>query len=90
MIDYDEFDEDESFDEYSDEFPEDEEAETLPCPHCRAEIYEDAEQCPHCGEYVTHSTSVWAGRPWWWIVLGLLGIVAVIFVLLLLGNWGGG
>ncbi len=83
MTDYDETDDE-------DEYSEDEEAQTLPCPHCRAEIYEDAEQCPYCGEYVTHSTSIWAGRPWWWIVLGLLGIVAVIFVLLLLGSWGGG
>ena len=68
-----------------DDWPDDDDGETLtfPCPNCRAEIYEDAEQCPHCGEYVEgRSTSaVWAGRPGWWILLGGLGIVATIIAL---------
>ena len=48
------------------------------CPKCGADIYEDAVRCPLCGEYVTHSTSVWSERPAWWRVLGLAGILAVI------------
>ena len=56
---------------------------TIPCPHCRADIYEDAEQCPHCGEYVERrsTSTVWSGRPVWWILLGGLGIIATIIAL---------
>jgi uncharacterized paraquat-inducible protein A len=31
----------------------DDEAETVPCPHCGAEVYENAEQCPRCGKYLS-------------------------------------
>ena len=74
---------DEAFDsdEYED-LPDDAPAETLSCPECGVEIYEEAEQCPACGWYVIHSTSEWSSRSWWWIALGLTGIIAVIFVLL--------
>jgi hypothetical protein len=66
----------------SDDLDEDDEAtSTLPCPECGADVYEDAVQCPACGNYITHPTSVWAGRPGWWILLGLLGAVAAIVVL---------
>jgi ribosomal protein S27AE len=57
-------------------------AETLPCPECGAAIHEDALQCPVCGAYVTFGTSPWASRPWWWLTLGLLGTVAVIWALM--------
>jgi len=76
MID-DEWDDDDSeFDDFGDESHE---AELLPCPACKTPIYEDAPQCPACGEYVVHDTSAWSGRSWWWILLGLVGIVAVIW-----------
>ncbi len=26
--------------------------DTLPCPYCGVEIYEDAEVCPYCGSYI--------------------------------------
>lgn len=74
-----------------DEFPEEDEpdddlSETVPCPQCGAEVYEDAVRCPACGAYITYPSSVWSGRPGWWILLGLLGILAVILVLL--RHWG--
>lgn len=28
-------------------------SETVPCPSCGAQIYEDADRCPKCGKYVT-------------------------------------
>ena len=73
-------------DEWDDEdWPDDDDGETLTisCPNCRADIYEDAEQCPHCGEYVerTATSAVWDGRPGWWILLGALGIIATIVAL---------
>jgi hypothetical protein len=54
----------------------------VPCPNCGAEIFDDSEQCPNCGHYITHSTSPWAGRSPAWILLAVLGIVAVIYMLL--------
>ena len=65
----------------------DELTETVPCSQCGAEIYEDAVRCPACGTYITHDTSVWSGRSGWWIVLGLLGILAVILALAGYSAW---
>ena len=74
-------------DEFDDEFDEsefddgDDSTETVPCSECGADVYEDAVQCPHCGSYIMAQTNVWAGRPGWWIALGLLGVLAVILAL---------
>ena len=59
----------------------DDETSTIRCPNCGTDVYEEAPQCPMCGEYVTFSTSVWDGKPVTWIVLGMAGIIAVILVL---------
>ena len=67
--------------EYPDEDDDGDEAVTLPCPCCGAEIDEEAVRCPHCGSYITHSSNLWSGRSLWWIVLGVLGILAVILSL---------
>ena len=75
----DDWDDDLTDDEWSND--DDDVNEVVPCPNCGAEIYEDAEQCPACGEYVVHGTSVWSGKPVWWVVLGLVGILALILVL---------
>jgi hypothetical protein len=70
-----------------DDWPDDDsdEAEVVACPNCGAEIYEDAEQCPACGEWVTHSTHPLAGRAWWFVGLGLIGVVVTIAALVLAG-----
>lgn len=62
------------------------EAATVVCSGCGADVYEDAPMCPHCGEFITESTSAWSGRPGWWSAAGFLGIIAVILALLLLAN----
>ena len=54
---------------------------TIDCTQCGAAVYEDAEQCPSCGEWIVPDHSPWCGRPTWWIVLGGLGVVATIAVL---------
>lgn len=65
--------------DYDDEY--DDETETVRCPNCGTDVYEDAEQCPVCGEYVTLSTSAWEGKPFPWVLIGLAGIIAVILTL---------
>ncbi|MDZ4819731.1 MAG: zinc ribbon domain-containing protein [Planctomycetota bacterium] len=69
--------------EYPDEdsFSDDETA-TRECPRCGVDIYEDAEQCPLCGHWITPDTSPWSGRSGWWIVLGAVGTLALILSLL--------
>ncbi len=54
---------------------------TAPCPHCGREIYEEAVRCPYCANYVIWRHSAWSARSWWWIALGLLGVVAAVLAL---------
>ena len=64
-----------------DEFDDDEDSETISCQNCGQSIYEDAIECPYCGEYVTPATSPWTGRPIWWLMLGGLGVIMTILML---------
>ncbi|MFZ5831238.1 MAG: zinc-ribbon domain-containing protein [Planctomycetota bacterium] len=81
-------------DQHTDDDPDDgpydgfehDQSTTDTCPHCGAEIYDDAVQCPACGNYITADagvTSAFAGRPWWWIVLGVLGVLTTIYLLMM-------
>ncbi|HEV3259217.1 MAG TPA: hypothetical protein VG013_20280 [Gemmataceae bacterium] len=65
-----------------DEFPEPdsdegEGVETVSCPHCRRPVYEEAEQCPHCGSYISAEDS--PRRPPWWLAVGVLLCLGVVF-----------
>lgn len=77
---YDDDDDDWEAPEPDDE--DDDSLETVACPSCGRQIYEEAEQCPYCHEYVTHSTSVLSGKPLWFLLLAILGVIAVIVEML--------
>lgn len=62
--------------------PDDDEADVIPCPNCGTEVYEEADMCPVCGEFIIAGRSPWQGRSPLFVVVGLLGIAAVILVLL--------
>lgn len=57
--------------------------ETIECPACGRDIYEGAEQCPRCGQYLSEEEGQQRGGTpiWIWvgIILALLGTVAWIF-----------
>lgn len=53
----------------------DEDEPTVPCPHCRKEIHEDAQRCPYCEQYVTEEDTPTRGKPWWLI----LGVAACLY-----------
>jgi len=53
----------------------------VPCPNCGQDVYEDADRCPYCGEYITASTS--ARRPTWLIIAAILALLGVLFWLAL-------
>ena len=74
---------DDDFDDPADDPWEEETTDNVTCPVCGADVYEDADQCPSCGEYILPDTCIWSGRPLWWIALGVLGIVALAAALFL-------
>lgn len=52
-----------------------EDDDLVPCPNCKARIYEDSERCPECGYYLSEE-DVPSSRPLW-IVLGTVAALAV-------------
>jgi hypothetical protein len=52
--------------------------DTIPCPHCGKPIYDDAERCPYCENYLSEEEHTQPSRkPWWIIVCALLCLYAV-------------
>jgi hypothetical protein len=53
--------------------------ETLPCPFCRRPVHEDADVCPHCGNFVGGTDAPpWRRVPvivWVGVVLALLCVL---------------
>ncbi|MFM8272752.1 MAG: zinc-ribbon domain-containing protein [Gemmata sp.] len=88
-------DEGEGYDEYDAEFdydpddPEtypaglyaDNERAVAPCPHCRAEIDEESEQCPKCGTFLSAEDAPRGGKSLVWLVLLALALLAVLMSL---------
>jgi hypothetical protein len=73
-------DEDDEWDEGPDD---DDEDDTIPCPYCKKEIYEGAEQCPHCGQYISEEDAPLM-KPAWIVVGGLICLAIVVYWV-----WGG-
>jgi hypothetical protein len=58
---------------------EDDEPASIRCPNCRKMMIEDAEQCPHCGEFI-EDEKLSPGRPVWvWVGLLLAILVAAMW-----------
>jgi hypothetical protein len=50
------------------------------CPSCGANVYEDCERCPSCGDYITPRSKLpsAAGSPWFLIaVLTMIGLMVL-------------
>ena len=66
-------------DDAESEWQEDEDDdETVPCPHCGKPVYEGAEQCPACGNYISEEDSPTPVKPLWIVVGGLICLAIVI------------
>lgn len=57
----------------------DEEEPTVPCPHCRQEVHEDAQRCPHCELYITDEDAPPVRKPWWLIA----GVIVCLYIVYL-------
>jgi len=68
-------DHDDDDDEWEDDTDDDGD-DTIPCPHCKKEIYDGAEQCPYCGQYISEEDSPREAKPLW-IVIGAILCLAV-------------
>lgn len=67
--------EDDEFDDFDDD-----ESETVPCPSCGKEVYEESERCPYCSEYIVHNRGInplWQ-RTAWMLIIGA-GLLAAIY-----------
>jgi hypothetical protein len=49
---------------------------SIPCPHCREEIAEDAVMCPHCGNYLSREDVPAGSRSRAWVVVMVLALLA--------------
>lgn len=52
------------------------------CPHCGASIYDDAERCPACGEYLSREDAPPRGKPWYVVVGAIVSLAIVAWWLL--------
>lgn len=51
---------------------------TSACPHCGKAVYDDAEQCPACGEYLSQEDAAATPRKWWVVVTAVICLVLAI------------
>jgi hypothetical protein len=57
---------------------EDDDEPTVPCPHCRREIPEDAAQCPYCEQYTSTLDAPPSQKPWW-LILGVAVCLYLVY-----------
>jgi hypothetical protein len=50
---------------------------TIDCPHCGADVYDDAEQCPSCGTYLSKEDAP-AQLPPLWILIGVAVCILIV------------
>ena len=72
---------DQEFDDFDDDIPLDDEFEddeaTDECPYCGEEIYDDANWCPYCSNYLSGEDAPRRRQPWW-LVAGVIVCLAIV------------
>jgi hypothetical protein len=51
--------------------------ETVPCRYCGAAVYEDAERCPRCGNYISREDAP-SQVPFWVKLTALVCLVVAV------------
>jgi DNA-directed RNA polymerase subunit RPC12/RpoP len=60
------------------DYSDDDEDVTVPCPYCHKAIFEDVVQCPYCGNYISDEDSPRTRKPWWILIGAALAIYVAI------------
>ena len=55
--------------------------DTVPCPYCKRDIFEEAERCPYCENYLSREDAPLQVRPWMMAgaLLALAGALTWVF-----------
>ena len=59
-------------------------ADTISCQNCGRDVYDDAPQCPYCGEYIVHDSGVWSNKSP--ATRMFYKLVAIVLILAFLGT----
>jgi hypothetical protein len=51
--------------------------DTMPCPYCGADIYDDSERCASCGSYLSDEDSP-SARSWSFRLLALICLAVAV------------
>src|SRR5690242_9883903 len=57
---------------------EDDELATVTCPYCRAEVLEDSERCPKCGDYISSEDAPRESKSGLWIIGMILALLVAL------------
>jgi hypothetical protein len=61
-----------------DDWNDDDEEATIPCPYCHRQIHEDSQRCPYCENYISEEDKVPAHKPGW-IIIGVLLVFLILY-----------
>ncbi|HVK10767.1 MAG TPA: hypothetical protein VM597_18510 [Gemmataceae bacterium] len=50
---------------------------TMECPHCKATVFDESEQCPACGQYLSAETTP-AAKPAWIVVTAVVCLIVAV------------
>jgi hypothetical protein len=56
----------------------------VPCPFCKQSVYDNAEWCPHCRNYLFYEGPPLAEKPWW-LIGGVCACLLVVLYWILRG-----
>jgi predicted nucleic acid-binding Zn ribbon protein len=59
---------------------EDGSVDTVKCPSCGRQVYEGAQRCPYCGEYISREDPRRPAPPPLWFVVGVIILIIALFV----------
>jgi hypothetical protein len=59
----------------------DDDVEELTCPSCGASVYEEAQQCPHCGDWITPLSAAARTPTWMRVVAGVVLFCFLYFLI---------
>ena len=57
---------------------EDDDDETLPCPACGCDVYDDTDQGPHCGQWIMPLAASVGRRHWVWRIAAVLALISFL------------